>query len=100
MLRANGLFVTLSVLIIALLLRGVNHPTTSDTRESGCVTCGAYRHKPCPLTGRVAHREWGEGVVQRCEGDKMVVLFDGVGYKTLSVAFVTTNGLFERAGKN
>jgi ATP-dependent DNA helicase RecQ len=37
-------------------------------------------------------------VVQRYEGDKMVVLFDEVGYKTLSVDVVTENGLLERAG--
>lgn len=40
---------------------------------------------------------WGEGLILRYEGDKMVVLFDEVGYKTLSVDVVTENHLIERA---
>ena len=41
---------------------------------------------PFALGARVAHRDWGEGVVQRYDGDAMTVLFDEVGYKTLAVA--------------
>ena len=40
---------------------------------------------------------WEEGRVLRYEGDKMVVLFDEVGYRTLSVDVVTENHLLERA---
>lgn len=40
---------------------------------------------------------WGEGLILRYEGDKMVVLFDEVGYKRLSVDVVTENRLLERA---
>lgn len=36
----------------------------------------------------MAHERWGRGVLQRYEGDGMVVLFDEVGYKTLGVDLV------------
>jgi ATP-dependent DNA helicase RecQ len=35
--------------------------------------------------------------VQRYEGDKMTVLFDEVGYKTLGVGLVLERGLLEPA---
>lgn len=40
---------------------------------------------PFPLNSRVKHKSWGEGTVIRHEGDKVVVLFETVGYKTLGV---------------
>jgi ATP-dependent DNA helicase RecQ len=41
----------------------------------------------------VEHSEWGAGVVMRVDDDRLVVLFDEVGYKTLALAAVTENGL-------
>ena len=40
---------------------------------------------PFPVGARVEHPKWGEATVQRYEGDKLVVLFDSVGYKALLV---------------
>jgi ATP-dependent DNA helicase RecQ len=48
---------------------------------------------PFPVETPVEHREWGPGVVMRVEDDRLVVLFDEVGYKTLAIAAVTENGL-------
>jgi ATP-dependent DNA helicase RecQ len=42
---------------------------------------------------RVRHADWGEGTVQRCEADKVTVLFDDVGYKTLGLDLVVERGL-------
>jgi ATP-dependent DNA helicase RecQ len=53
--------------------------------------------RPFALGMRVAHRKWGKGVVQRYDGDQMVVLFDAAGYKTLSVGLVAEHGLLEPA---
>jgi ATP-dependent DNA helicase RecQ len=53
---------------------------------------------PFELSSRVRHAEWGDGLVERYEGDKMVVLFDSVGYKTLDVALVEERGLLESTG--
>ena len=48
---------------------------------------------PFPLQGRVEHAQWGEGLVMRYEGDRIVVLFEQVGYRTLSLEAVQRGGL-------
>jgi ATP-dependent DNA helicase RecQ len=40
---------------------------------------------PYPVNTTVKHREWGEGVVMRVEADRITVLFDSVGYRTLAL---------------
>jgi ATP-dependent DNA helicase RecQ len=52
---------------------------------------------PYPLHSTVRHAEWGQGTVLSYEGDRMVVLFDDVGYKTLSVPVVQRQGLLAPA---
>ncbi|WFR74510.1 RecQ family ATP-dependent DNA helicase [Prescottella defluvii] len=47
-------------------------PTTSD-------------RPPFPVDTRVTHRAWGGGVVMRAESDRITVLFDEHGYRTLSL---------------
>jgi ATP-dependent DNA helicase RecQ len=51
--------------------------------------------RPFPEQTRVRHASWGEGLVLRHEGDSIVVLFDDVGYKTLSLDLVVENALLE-----
>lgn len=51
---------------------------------------------PFPLNSRVNHKTWGEGTVIRHEGDKVVVLFEKVGYKTLGVAIARLYGVLRR----
>jgi ATP-dependent DNA helicase RecQ len=41
----------------------------------------------------VEHAEWGPGIVMRVEDDRLVVLFEEVGYKTLALAAVIENDL-------
>jgi ATP-dependent DNA helicase RecQ len=48
---------------------------------------------PFPVETPVEHSEWGNGIVMRVEEDRIVVLFDEVGYKTLGLAAVTSNDL-------
>jgi ATP-dependent DNA helicase RecQ len=45
--------------------------------------------EPFPLQSRVVHNQWGRGVVRSYDGDRMDVMFDEVGRKTLSVNTVT-----------
>jgi ATP-dependent DNA helicase RecQ len=45
------------------------------------------------LHSTVRHTEWGTGTVLGYERDRMTVLFDDVGYKTLSVSVVRKHGL-------
>jgi ATP-dependent DNA helicase RecQ len=63
--------------------RGTNTETTEPSTQ------------PFPINSRVQHAQWGEGEVLRYEADKMVVLFDTVGYKTLGVELVLQNDLLE-----
>ncbi len=51
---------------------------------------------PFPLQSRLTHRRWGTGTVLRYEGEQMTVLFDDVGYKTLSVRVVLRRKLLSR----
>ena len=66
-----------------------------DNCEAGAVAEAG--DEPFALGSRVADDSWGEGLVQRYERDKMVVLFDDVGYKTLDVGLVTQRRLLEPA---
>jgi ATP-dependent DNA helicase RecQ len=69
-----------------------------------CDNCDAGRGEasagdaPFAVGARVQHAEWGEGAVQRYDGDQMTVLFDSVGYKTLSVELVLANDLLRLSG--
>jgi ATP-dependent DNA helicase RecQ len=45
---------------------------------------------------RVRHEVWQEGIVQRVKEDVVTVLFPRVGYKTLSIPAVESNGLLRR----
>jgi ATP-dependent DNA helicase RecQ len=49
--------------------------------------------RPYPLHSTVRHRAWGTGTVLGYENDRMTVLFDEVGYKTLSVTLVSREDL-------
>jgi ATP-dependent DNA helicase RecQ len=63
---------------------GVAAATVSDTDA-------AY-----PLQSRVAHEEFGAGLVTDLEDDRITVLFDDVGYRTLSLEVIEEQGLLER----
>jgi ATP-dependent DNA helicase RecQ len=49
--------------------------------EEEAARAGQDRYR---LNEKVVHREWGPGVVMRPEGDRVTVLFEQVGYKTLA----------------
>ncbi|WP_374984220.1 RecQ family ATP-dependent DNA helicase [Streptomyces fradiae] len=48
---------------------------------------------PYPPGTPVRHREWGDGTVMSEEGDRITVLFDSMGYRTLSLPAVTAQNL-------
>lgn len=52
---------------------------------------------PFPVGGRVVHAAWGEGLVVRYEGDRVVTLFDSVGYRTFALQTVIDRGLLSVA---
>lgn len=51
---------------------------------------------PFPINSKVMHKSWGEGTVMRHEGEKVVVLFDQVGYRTLGITIARLYGLLRR----
>jgi ATP-dependent DNA helicase RecQ len=54
---------------------------------------------PFPVDTAVEHTEWGPGIVMRHEADRVVVLFEEVGYKTLGLQVVIDHDLLhQRAG--
>jgi ATP-dependent DNA helicase RecQ len=58
---------------------------------------GTSASRPFPVHSAVRHVDWGTGIVLRYAGDQMTVLFDDIGYKTLSVRVVAENNLLTRA---
>jgi ATP-dependent DNA helicase RecQ len=70
-----------------------------------CDSCEAgTAHRQTPGTDEFArddavrHAEWGRGVVLSVERDRLTVLFDDVGYKTLSLSAVDENDLLTTEG--
>jgi ATP-dependent DNA helicase RecQ len=55
------------------------------------------RDESLPLGARVSHPEFGDGAVTDHEEDRITVLFDDVGYRTLSRAVVEDQGLLASA---
>ncbi|GCE30248.1 ATP-dependent DNA helicase RecQ [Dictyobacter alpinus] len=65
-----------------------------------CDVCVSHREQPIqpdsmpfPITSHVLHALWGKGMVLRYEDDKIVVLFDTVGNKSLSLEVIKEKGL-------
>jgi len=53
---------------------------------------------PFAVGARVVSERWGEGTVQRYDGDQVTVLFDEHGYRELYVPVVRERGLLRPAG--
>jgi ATP-dependent DNA helicase RecQ len=51
--------------------------------------------RPFPIGAVVTHKAWGPGEVQRYDRDRVVVLFESVGYRTLALTLVEVDGLLE-----
>lgn len=51
---------------------------------------------PWPLQARVEHPKWGIGTVVRTEPDRVVVVFDDAGYRTLALDVVEDRDLLAR----
>jgi ATP-dependent DNA helicase RecQ len=68
---------------------------TCDTDLAGSAETSAPR--PFEVGERVVSDRWGEGTVQRYDGDQLTVLFDEHGYRDLLVPLVVERGLLRRA---
>ncbi|MGF7233388.1 MAG: RecQ family ATP-dependent DNA helicase [Frankia sp.] len=67
-----------------------------DTCRAGTARHGVdQRSSPFPIGGLVRHATWGHGTVMRFEGDRITVLFDESGYRTLSLGAIEKGGLLK-----
>lgn len=57
----------------------------------------ASRSGPFAAGAGVTHPEWGSGVVQRVDGEVLVVRFERVGYRTMHAPTVVERGLLDPA---
>jgi ATP-dependent DNA helicase RecQ len=67
-----------------------------DTCEEG-ISPDAPETSEYPPNTVVRHEQWGPGTVVRHDADRLMVLFDDVGYKTLSLASVHDTGVLVRS---
>ncbi|WP_426511131.1 RecQ family ATP-dependent DNA helicase [Dactylosporangium sp. McL0621] len=67
------------------------------TDGSAAAGLAAAADAPFPVHAEVRHGEWGKGVVLSYAGEQMTVLFEQVGYKTLSVPVVREHRLLRKA---
>jgi len=69
-----------------------------DSCEAGPPTMAPERPEPVPRHTWVVHNAWGKGLVVGSEEDKVTILFDQAGYKTLAVDYAVEQGLLVRLG--
>jgi ATP-dependent DNA helicase RecQ len=68
-----------------------------DNCEAGRGELPDVTDAPFAVGSRVAHDQWGEGIVQRYDDGSVVVLFDEVGYKALALEVVRERDLLSPA---
>ena len=73
-------------------------PCGACDNDRGSAAAEAPRPSRSRSARRVASDRWGEGTVQRYDGDQVTVLFDDHGYRDLLVPLVVERGLLRAAG--
>jgi ATP-dependent DNA helicase RecQ len=68
-----------------------------DNCDAGLVEPEADANRPFEIGATVTHTEWGQGEVQRYDNNRVVVLFESVGYRTLDLELVEEKGLLQAA---
>ncbi len=78
---------------------GQDYPGPCGNCDNDLVPAGADKPADVPFAvgSRVASERWGEGTVQRYDGDHVTVLFDEHGYRELSVPVVLQRALLKPA---
>jgi len=68
-----------------------------DNCDAGLVEPEPDVDRPFEIGTTVTHSDWGPGEVQRYDDDRLVVLFESVGYRTLDLELVSEKGLLRAA---
>jgi ATP-dependent DNA helicase RecQ len=66
-----------------------------DNCKAG-ITAQESDRQPFEINSKVRHKSWGLGTVMRYEGDKVTILFDSVGYKTLGLDLIRLRNLLQK----
>ena len=66
-----------------------------DNCDAGLVEPEPEEERPFEIGATVTHSEWGPGEVQRYDNDRVVVLFESVGYRTLDLELVQEKHLLQ-----
>ncbi len=77
-----------------------DHGTKTGTKTGTGQSAGAgaaEADEPFDVGTRVVSERWGEGTVQRYDGDQITVLFDEHGYRELYLPVVREHGLLQAA---
>jgi ATP-dependent DNA helicase RecQ len=69
-----------------------------DTCAAGTAERRSTVGSSLPVNSAVRHRSWGRGIVMSVEADRLTVLFDEVGYRTLATEAVREAGLLVPEG--
>jgi len=70
----------------------------NDLTDAAVPAAGIARAEvPFAVGARVVSERWGEGTVQRYDGDQVTVLFDEHGYRELFLPVVLRRGLLRPA---
>lgn len=64
-----------------------------DDPDAGAAADPGGEPPAIPVNTAVTHKQWGSGVVIGGDSDRITVLFDDYGYRTLAMAAVTENDL-------
>jgi ATP-dependent DNA helicase RecQ len=64
-----------------------------DCCRSGTAGERSGGERPFPVGSTVEHDDWGAGQVMHYEEDRVTVLFEGIGYRTLALDVVRRNDL-------
>jgi ATP-dependent DNA helicase RecQ len=70
-----------------------------DTCRAGTATDQPSNRSGFQPNSQVHHSQWGPGVVLRTEDDRVTVLFEQNGYRTLSLPALEDNGLLSPVGE-
>jgi ATP-dependent DNA helicase RecQ len=70
--------------------------TCDNCREGVATETSRNDDSSYRLQSQVRHEEFGAGTVTDLEEDRITVLFDDVGYRTLALEVVEEQGLLER----
>jgi ATP-dependent DNA helicase RecQ len=69
--------------------------SAARVEEARAADAPAEREGDWPVGARVRHEAWGEGGVVSDDGDRITVLFDEEGYKTLALEVIGRSGVLQ-----